>query len=165
MSEILGTLFKYLAALLAIVAVVTIFYEALGNNNAGTAVSEITSLQSGVESLYSGNPSALTTANLTAASLIIAGAAPQQMQASSTTLVDPWGGAVTLGVPTAGSQFSETMANVPQAACVHLATTIYNEVSMTIDSGTAITAIPVSPTVAATDCSSASNTIAFTFGL
>ncbi len=165
MSEILGTLFKYLAALLAIVAVVAIFYEALGNNNSGTAVSEITSLQSGIESLYSGNPSALTTANLTPASLITAGAAPSQMQASATTLVNPWGGTVTLGVPTAGSDFSITMANVPKDACVKLSTTISDDVSVTINGTAAITALPVSPSTAATDCSAAANTVAFTFGL
>ena len=69
MSEVLGTLFKYLLAVLAIGAVVLIFYEAFGSNKVGTEASNISTLDAKSAQLYSGTSS---TASLTDTVLIAA---------------------------------------------------------------------------------------------
>lgn len=157
MSEVLGTLFKYLLAVLGIAAIVLIFYEALGSNKVGTEVSNITTLQANANQLYATNTS---NTSLTDAVLIAAGDAPSSM-VSGTTLVNPWGGAVT--ITGQGTTTTIVDAALPQSACSKEATTVSNYTSITINGGTALTS-PADPGTVATECVAGSaNSITFVF--
>lgn len=145
MSEILGTLFKYLLALLAITAVVAVLYEALGTNKVATAVSDLTGLQADIAQLYAGSGN---TAGITGGSIAQAAAAPASMisgTGTNATLVDPWGltiivapVSITLPLTTAPSgSSSDTTSNgvsvqlqsVPTGACNKLATALLPSMS------------------------------------
>ncbi len=157
MSEILGTLFKYLLALLAIVAVVVVLQEALSSNKVSEAASDVTTLQSNIAQLYGG------TANLASLSntvVIQASAAPNSM-VNGNTLLDPWSGAVTVQPDGNAGQFDIILAGVPQSACSQLATSVTSYQSVTIN-GTANTA-PADPGTLATQCDGATNTVQFSF--
>lgn len=170
MSEILGTLFKYLLALLAITAVVAVLYEALGSNNVSTAVSEITTLQANVSQLYSG--STLPASGDITATLISAKAVPASMgQASGSTggLIGPWGSTITLAAVGNGN-VALTMNNVPQDGCNKLVPAVIGSmvsVSVTPTSGgTANTDLLGSDATLTADVAKAcgvGNTVIFTF--
>ncbi|MGE4482977.1 type 4 pilus major pilin [Acidocella sp.] len=158
MSEILGTLFKYLLGLLAIVAVVVVLYEALSSNKVSTAAADVTTLQSNVAQLYGGTAS---TASLSDTVVISAKAAPNSM-VSGNTLLDPWAGAVTVQPDANPGEFDIILAGIPQAACNKLATAVSSYKSISIN-GTADTS-PVDPGTVATQCTSGGNNqIQFTF--
>ncbi|GBR75225.1 type 4 pilus major pilin [Acidiphilium acidophilum] len=158
MSEILGTLFKYLLGLLAIVAVVVVLYEALSSNKVSTAAADVTTLQSNVAQLYGGTAS---TASLSDTVVISAKAAPDSM-VSGNTLLDPWAGAVTVQPDANPGEFDIILAGIPQSACNKLATAVSSYKSISIN-GTADSA-PVDPGTVATQCSAGSNNqIQFTF--
>lgn len=165
MSEILGTLFKYLLALLAITAVVAVLYEALGSNNVSTAVSEITTLQANVSQLYSG--STLPSSGDITATLISAKAVPTSMgQASGSTggLIGPWGSTITLAAVGNGD-VALTMNDVPQDGCNKLVPAVIGSmVSVTIGTnGTALFGSNPNLTSAVANACTSSNNITFTF--
>lgn len=154
MSEILGVLFKYLLALLAITAVVVVLYEALGSDKTSTAVSDVTTLQANVNQLYAGtNSSSLTAGQVLTNTLAAAGTAPSDMisgAGSSATLIDPWGGAVTVTAspPTTGAtptpaQAIITLASVPNSACAKIVGTLFASMtSVAINGGAAVSSAP-----------------------
>lgn len=163
MSEILGTLFKYLLALLAVSAVVLVLYESLSSDKVSTAAADVTTLQSNVAQLYGGSPSY---GSLSDTVLINASAAPTSMVSGTgtkATLVDPWAGAVTVAEDaTTTSDFDITLAAVPQGACTKLASAVASYSSLTVN-GTAETA-PVDPGTIAGLCTAGdANTVVFTF--
>lgn len=180
MSEILGTLFKYLLALLAITAVVAVLYEALASNKVSTAVSQITTLQSNINQLYAGSSTG-PSSTLAAGTLVSAGEVPTGMSTSGTgqsaTLSNSWGGSVTIA-QTKGTTSDVDIAysSVPQEACNKLTAallpsmaqiTINSSAPITVNGSTTTsgnTTSPVDPvTAAATDCVSGSNIVTFTF--
>lgn len=181
MSEILGTLFKYLLALLAITAVVVVLYEALGSNKTSNAVSDITTLQANINQLYAGTNAQSLTANqdITAA-LASAGTAPSDMisgSGSSAKLIDPWGGAVTVTAsPPSGTTSAQaviTLASVPNSACAKIVGTLFaSMVSVAINGNT--TAATNAPAAIAqcgtqpagsTSSTTTGNSVALTFNL
>ncbi len=93
MSEIMGTLFKYLMALLGIAVVAGILYMAMHKNKGTTEAGNVLQLSTNVTSTYSGQ-SAFT--GLTTA--VCAKLAPPGMSPDGATLVNQWGGAVTCAV-------------------------------------------------------------------
>ncbi len=157
MSEILGTLFKYLVGLLAVVAIVLITNNVMASNKTQNAISDVTQLATAAQSLYNGSP-AFTT--LTDSVAIDSHIAPADM-ISGTGLVNPWGGTVTVAVDANPSQFDITETLVPNAACVQFASTLTSLQTLKIN-GTAQT-LPLDPGTAATTCT-ASNTMTLTFG-
>jgi hypothetical protein len=151
MSEILGTLFKYLMAILAVGAVVAIGLNVQKSNKDGNVAADISQLSTGVEAMY-GNQATYT--SLTPAIAINAHIVPQEM-VSGVTLLDQWGGTDTLSVNASNAtEFDIGVPLVPQGSCVKMATTMH-PITMTIngtaypaplDAGTATTACtPVSP--------------------
>lgn len=122
MSEILGTLFKYLLALLAIAAVVIVLYEALGSSKVSTAISDVTTMQTNITQLAAGSNGS----SVTEAELVSAGAIPASMvnvttagSKTTTTLSGPWGGTVTF--PTAASgMVGIDIPNVPSKDCIKM---------------------------------------------
>lgn len=157
MSEILGTLFKYLLALLAIATVVAVLYEALASNKVGTAASEVTTLQSNIAQLYSGQANVASLSNTV---IISAQAAPSSM-ISGTSLIDPWGGAVTVQPDANPGQFDIILGSVPTAGCTKLASSVSSYQSVSIN-GTADQA-PADPGTVAAQCAAGNNTVQFTF--
>lgn len=158
MSEILGSLFKYLVALIAIAAVVVILHEVFGTNKVSTATQEVTTLQSNINQLYSGYANTTSISNTVA---INSGAAPNDMN-SGGTLIDPWGGDVTI-TGNAGGTDTVSIPQVPQKACTKLVKSISAFVSVSINGSS--DSAPVDPATVATQCTSGSNKIAFTFNV
>lgn len=159
MSEILGALFKYLVALLGVVAVVAILFSTFSANKTQDAISDLTQLQTGAQSLYSNTASFTSLKNTVAISSRIA---PTTM-ISGTSLVNPWGGAVTIAGTTTGNQFTITEAGVPAEACVKVASAMNSAVSLTINAAqSAVTSFD--PADLVSSCNLASNSLVFTFG-
>lgn len=179
MSEILGALFKYLLALLAITAVVVVLYEALSSNKSATAVSDLTTLQADVNELYAGANAATLSGTSTdiTSSLATSSSAPSSM-VSGSTLINPWGGAVKVSVIGAVSptpaQATIEFDDVPNAGCAKLASSLWPSMqTVSINGQTAssvtdaITYCGQTPAAASGDKTgtTASNTLIFTFNL
>lgn len=164
MSEILGTLFKYLLALLAITAVVAILYEALSSNKVSTAAAQITTLQANINQLYAGTsagPSGLSNTTLTQANEI-----PSGMPVSGTTINNSWGGAVTIQADSTLTGDADIIyTSVPQEACNKLSLALLPSMTqITINSAKAIAAgDQTAVSDVATACATSSNSITFTF--
>jgi type II secretory pathway pseudopilin PulG len=159
MSEILGTLFKYLVSLLGVAAVVLVLYQVFGANKTQQAMSDMTQLQSNSQSLYS---SQNTFTTLTTAVAIGAKLAPSSM-ITGATLTNPWGGTVAIAVNAGNAtQFDITEPNVPNDACAKMGVGINTAVGLKIN-GTAL-ALPIDAGTAATKCDQTANTLVFTFG-
>lgn len=146
MSEILGALFKYLVAILAIAAVVVVLYETLSSNKASSAIADITTLQADISQLYSGSNSAslsLTNSDITS-QLAQSNSAPSSM-ISGSTLVNPWGGAVKVNVFPAVSPLPASgtieFDSVPNNACVKIISSILPSVKIASVNGTNVTSV------------------------
>jgi len=162
MSEILGTLFKYVLGLLGIVGVVVLLYYALSSNSVSAEVSNITTTEGNLAGLYSGSTANAGTTSLTNAVAIAASAVPAAM-VSGTKIINQWQGAVTLSGD-AGGDIIISEAGLPQAACAKIITAVPSYSSLTVNGGTALTA-PVDPGTSVAQCKSGTaNTVAFTFG-
>lgn len=158
MSEILGTLFKYLVALLGVAAVVLILYQVFGSNKTQTAIADITLLQTNTQALYNAQ-STFTT--LTSAVAISGKIAPSNM-ISGATLVNPWGGTVLINVDAGNaSQFEITEPAVPADSCAKMIVGLSTAVAVKVN-GTAQT-LPLDAGTAVTACNVAANTLVFTF--
>jgi hypothetical protein len=159
MSEILGSLFKYMMAALAISAVVAVLYNVLFNDKVSKAVTDTTLLQTNIQAAYNGqaNFTSLTTARAASGAL-----APSEMITGS-TLVNPWGGAVTVNVNAGNaSRFDVTHAGVPADACPKLATSQSGLVNASING--AVQTLPVDAGTAISACNAgANNTVSFTY--
>jgi type II secretory pathway pseudopilin PulG len=113
-------------ALALIVGGLVFFQQASLAQRTNSAVRNISAIASEVRGLYQGS---ISFANLEEVALIRAGAVPSSM-VDGTTLVNEWGGTVSVrssieqtnGAQTwrANSGFSITYENVPEAACVRL---------------------------------------------
>lgn len=163
MSEILGTLFKYLVSLLGVAAVVLILYQVFGSNKTQDLVSGITQLQANAQALYNAQSSFTTLTNTVAVSAKLA---PTQMIASATTLSNPWGGAVNILVNSGNAaQFDINTVGVPPDACAKMLQSLSSLVTLKVGAtlpGTAVT-LPVDAGTGATACANASNAMTMTF--
>jgi hypothetical protein len=143
-------------AYLGIAAIVVIGAVALLNgafSSASTnALSEqVSAIQTGVKKLYMGQSSGYT--GITTATLVGAGVFPSTMPAAADgTVSNAWGAAVLIAAGTAPGTFTIEYDNVPAAVCVNAVTAGGSWTSIAIN-GTAVTAMPVSPTDATADCS------------
>lgn len=156
MSEILGTLFKYLMAILAVGAVVAITLSVSKGNKTSNAITDISQLATNVQVAYN-QTSTFTT--ITPAAAVNGKMAPDDL-ISGATLVDPWGGTDTLAVnATIATEFDFGLPAVPQGECTKLATSIK---AVALKIGTAVQTFPLDPAAVAAACS-ASTPIAMTF--
>lgn len=158
MGEILGSLFGKLIGLIAVGAVAGLAYTGFSANKTSTAVTDLNQLVANIQALYSTQATFTSLSNTTA---INAKLAPSSM-ISGTTLVNPWAGTVTVAVASGNaSQFTATTTNVPTDSCAKMATMVPSIVGLTIN-GTS-PSMPVDAGIAATACSSATNTLVYTF--
>ena len=159
MSEILGTLFKYLVAILGVSAVTLILYQVFGQNKTQNAMSDITLLQTNAQVLYNAQT---TFTSLTNAVAIAGKLAPSNM-VSGANLANPWGGNVTIAVNgTNAAQFDITEPSVPAESCAKIIVGLTNAVALKVN-GAAV-ALPADAGAATTACNSPlNNTLILTF--
>lgn len=157
MSEILGTLFKYLVSLLGVAAVVLVLYQVFGSNKTQNAISDITLLQTNTQVLYSAQSSFATLTNAVA---INAKLAPSNM-ISGATLTNPWGGLIT--ITGNATQFIINSTLVPADACAKMAISLGNVVALKVGAtGTVVVALPADAGTVAGQCA-ATNTMIMNF--
>jgi hypothetical protein len=123
-------------------------------------ITHISAIVSGTKQLQSVSGYGSSGTNLVPA-LISAGLVPADMTVSGTTIVNRYGGTVT--VVSTGLGYTVTDPSLPAATCMSLARQISQVDGLTtkIGSGTAITTA-VDTATAQTQCSGTTNTVAFT---
>ncbi|MFM0265544.1 type 4 pilus major pilin [Paraburkholderia sediminicola] len=153
MDEIMGSWFKYLVRLLGVAAVVIILVAIFHKNKSSTEVSNITQLATNIANTYTGQTAftGLTTA-------IATKLAPPNM-VSGATLLNQWGGAVTVTVDANPSQFDIVENGVPSDGCVDMANKATNYVTMTLNGTTYSQANPLDAGTAVTACNSAATQV------
>ena len=159
MSEILGALFKYLVMILGVSAVVAIAYSAYGHGKVGDSIADLTQLTGQVKNLYNGSP--YTTLTNT---VVVSGKLAPPAMISATTLINRWGGAVTVSVNASNAaQYDVAEANVPADACAQfIGAFASGVVGLKINGATQT--LPLDPGNAVTACNLTANTLIFTFG-
>lgn len=158
MSEILGTLLKYLAALIAVASVVLVSNQAYESYKTSSATADLTTLVTGIQKLYLTKP-AFTT--LGASAVINGGIAPQDM-INGTALINQWGGAVTLNVNSSNANLFDVTENlVPGDACANFVSTMSSAVLLKLNS--VVQVLPMDPGTVAATCGTSGNTLVFTF--
>jgi hypothetical protein len=116
MSEMLGTLFKYLMAALALVGVIFIVTRAFSSDRTTTAAAQVSQIATSVRQLYSGYGSAnFTTLSNTVA--INGGTIPAEMLNGDTkTINGPWAGSI-VTVGGSATQFNLQYTNIAGTDC------------------------------------------------
>lgn len=161
MSEILGTLFKYLMALLGVAVVVGILFVAQHKNKATTEAGNLTQLATNVSSTYSGQATFTGLSTAVCANLAPPGMSPP----GTSTLVNQWGQAVTCAVDANAAQFDVVENGVASDGCADLVNHMKSYVSLTLNGTTYTTATPLDAGTATTACNAAATqTITFVFG-
>lgn len=158
MSEILGTLFGKIAALITVAAVTLVLYQFFGASKAAQAINDLTQLHSNIQTTYNAQQSFSSLTNTVA---ITGKLAPPKM-INGTSLVNPWGGAVTVRVNGSDTaKFDVAQTNIPNDACAKLATNIPMMVGLTVN-GAAQT-LPADQGSVIASCGSGNNAMTFTF--
>lgn len=146
-------------AAIVVIGAVMLLNTAFGGANVNRAIQEISGLQTAVKRLYMGQVTGYGTADLIP-DLLQAQQVPSTISIrNGTELWNSWNGQITIeGV--ANTQFDVTYRNVPQGACVELATsrggTGFTEVEI---NGTVFTAFPLTVADATGNCNGPSNDI------
>jgi hypothetical protein len=161
MSEILGTLFKYLFAIVGVGAILAVLSSVVANHKTGTAAAQIDQLVANTQQLYAGQNDFTS---LTSAVLIDAGAVPSGMATFNYSPVSPWGSAVTFSVHNGdASSFDVSLTGVPSDSCAKLAGAITNFSAVVINAGATLYP-PVDAAQFAIRCAVATPaTLVFTF--
>jgi hypothetical protein len=159
---IVGLIVAVAAALILLVGVLHAGGAGMEGSKASNAAAELAQLELGIQNLYSAQAAftGLTnTVALAAGSTVV----PDSMNAGSGSILNEWGGAVTIAVAATPTNFKITEAGIPQSACATLATKVSNAVSVSVNAGAALTT-PVDVGAVTTACNSNTNSIVFTFG-
>lgn len=146
MSEILGTLFKYLVSLLGVAAVVLILYQVFGSNKTQNAISDATLLQTNVQALYNGQSTFSTLTNTVAVNGKLA---PPGMIIGAATLANAWGGAITVAPNATNTMFDITEAGVPIDACAKMIAGLSSVVALKVNGTTVATPVDAGTGVSA----------------
>lgn len=159
MFTIVGLIVTVAAVLLLLVAVLHAGSSGMQSSKASNAAAELAQMELGVQGLYSAQASFSSLTNTVA---LDAGTSvvPSSMDNGAGGIINEWGGTVTLAGN--GSTFTITEAGIPQSACAVLATKATNPLSVAVNGSVLTSPIDVGKVTA--DCSSASNSLVFTFG-
>lgn len=159
MRDLIGGLFAALVTIIGIVALIALYNNVTSSNKSSQALTDLTSMVGSVQATYISHPSYT---NLSSTVVINGKLAPATM-ISGTTLINPWGGVVTVAANAANSSFFDvTEPSVPNDACAKMATAISNLGALTIG-GTSVT-LPADPSVVTSSCTGNANSLVFTFG-
>jgi type II secretory pathway pseudopilin PulG len=160
---------------LAIVGGTLLYLQATGSNKLNQGINQFVTLQSGIRSLYAGQPNF---AGLNTTVVTQANAAPPDMTVTLGTLRNAWGGAVVVAVPAGNDTFTIESTRIPKNSCAKLVslnpgggggsgiTTIAvdSDASATFSAtGSGSTLIPVVATAAVAACQSATDSITITW--
>lgn len=120
MSEILGTLFKYLITFICVSGVVAVIYDIFAANKVASAISQVYLFQKNISVFYTGGPTPAVSAPLT--TIIVNANLEPSGTASGSNLVNPWGGAITISGNQRSTGYVDIIyQNIPVSACVNLA--------------------------------------------
>lgn len=173
MSEILGTLFKYLLAILAITALLVIAYQALGGSEVEAASADITTMQANITEFYADQTA--PTLDITTADVMAEGLVPSNMVSGTgknATITGPWGGQVSFKAEKAqapgetGATFGVVIQNIPPADCKKLIATVLpsmDHIDLVGSGTTIVTADPNFASEVGTDCGNSAQSIGFFF--
>jgi hypothetical protein len=159
MDEIMGSWFKYLVRLIGLAAIVIILVMVLHKNRAEQEVANLTQLATSIANTYSGQTTFTGITEAVAADIAPAG------MVSGTSLINQWGGTVTVTADTNSSQFDIIEDSVPSDGCVDLVNKATNYVTLTLDGTTYSQSNPLNAGTATTACNAAATqTITFVYG-
>jgi len=159
---IVGLIVAVAAALILLVGVLHVGGSGMESSKASNAAAELAQLELGIQSLYSAQASFSSVTNTVA---LAAGnsVVPANMNPGTAgSIINEWGGTVTIAAGTVATQFTITETSVPRMPARRSSTKVSNPVSITI-AGTAVT-FPVDVGAVTAACTSSSNTLVFTFG-
>jgi len=147
-------------AAIVVIGAVALLSGAFNSANSNQLAEQVSALQTGIKKLYMGQTGGYT--GLSNTVLQNSGVLPSTLlPGGGGAITDEWGGAVTIAGT--ATNFSLTFAAVPQSVCVNTVTAGGTWTTVTINGGAAITAFPITPATASTQCNSASaNTIVWT---
>lgn len=160
MSEVIGSLIKVLLVLVGLGAVVALGPQILGKDRIASHIAHISQASLEVRTLYStqGNFTSLSNA------VVMTGRLAPDAMATTGSLRNPWGGAITFAVNTTNSaRFNITDQGIPQEACGKIASSIPSLVGLSINGNAQ--SLPADAGSLVTACGIASNTLIYTFGL
>jgi hypothetical protein len=150
MQNIILTLMAVLVTLVLLGSGVAIYENTNSQAGITQAIGNVDTVIAGTRSTYQGQSGYTGISNTV---LLAAGVFPSSM-VSGTTITDTFGGAVTVAPDASPSFFDLTYNNVPQAACVRLASGIQGQSIQSVSvNGTALS-MPVTASAAAAGCTS-----------
>jgi len=161
MKDIIGILLATIGSLVLVGAVDHLYDKYENTSSQLQAVSNIQTIVSDTENLYQGQSSGYT--GLTDSVGIANKLFPTSM-ISGTSVIDQWGGNVTLAADSNPSFFDITFNQVPQSQCVALATKVGgNRLQSATINGTSAT-VPVTISSASSSCTAGkTNTLVWAF--
>lgn len=151
---------------LAIVGGTLLYLQATAGNKLNTGINQFVTLQSGIRSLYAGQS---TYAGLDNTLMTTSNAAPSDMTVGTGDIRNAWGGDVTVNDTNTSNQFQITFVQVPNNACVKLATLNPGGTGgsglagVNVGGGDLVPPISTASAVASCAGASDSNTIIWTF--
>lgn len=146
-------------AAIIILGAIALLSSAFSGANTNRTATEVSTIRTGVKKLYMGQQASFS--GITNSVLIAAKVFPSSLNINGTTTVyNPWGGAVTVTASTDNLSFILTYASVPKDVCINTVSSSgdWNSISV----GTTSMTPPVSPATAVTACSGTTNTITWT---
>lgn len=147
----------FLAIAIAIVlGALSVWSMAASTSRENQARQEIIGMQNGVRSLFQNQSSY---AGLDNALALKAGVVPTTLKIAGTSIRNPWNGAVALSPAGSNLQFVIAYDNIPEDACVKLATINSDFEQVQINNGSL--SVPVSVPSASSQCRGRSNSLRF----
>lgn len=157
MRPMLGFIAALVLALAASGVILVLRNMASGTNNLSTAMAEVSTISGNVPPDLGG---VANTGSITTAMVVRDKDAPSNM-VSGTSLVDPWGGQVTVTPDASPGLFDINLAAVPDSACSKLVDGEGGFKTATINGSTVST--PIDAATVSQDCQSGSNSVTFAY--
>lgn len=156
MSEILGTMFAKVVALMSLGVVLAGLYQVLAVNKSADAIAQVGTFTGNVEGIYGGQNDYTSLTQAVALKL-----APDTMVKSG-ALINPYGGAVTVNVNASNvAAYDVNSASFPSKGCAQMIKGFTSLVGVKVNG--AVLALPIDAGAAALACGNASNDLVLTF--
>ena len=156
-----------LAGLILLAGALVVYHRFTRDNEVSDGVRDLMSIVSGTQAQYQGQAGFT---GIDSQLLIDSKIVPSSMAIQgSSTITDPWGGAVTVGVGTSVSTFNVTYASVPQSACNAMGKLQIGGMQSVSINNTALFPLSMSssgtntPSAVDSLCKSGNNTLEWTF--
>jgi len=143
-------------AAIVVIGAIALLRSSFSSASANGLSEQVNAIQSGVKKLYMGQGAGYS--GISIGVLASAGGLPSTLttttsgtDSSATTVSNAWGGTVELTAASSNNGFNIFYTQVPQDVCINALTSGGSWSSITVNSET-ISTFPVSPSVAASDC-------------